>query len=245
VTASPPAYFSIARWRAWAPGCVDLPAWQHWSQAPYVLTDNDQTPDVSFLPPLQRRRLSVLARMFFHVAWPLAGKDEALPVVFVCRHGETTRNLRLLESVGRNERLSPTDFSLSVHSAITGLWSIARGDHSEMSAMAGDYDGLEHGILEALSLLEEGAAAVLLLIAEQKPPELYQPYIEDVPFSYALALRLVSGTQWRIQRRAKADSNTTTIWPHALELVRALCLEQKQLRHYCKGRQWEWSCQKA
>jgi len=109
--------------------------------------------------------------------------------------------------------------------------------------MAANRDGLEHGLLEALGLLAEGAAAVLLVIAEQVPPKLYQPYVEDVPFSYALALRLVSGRDWSIQTQAGRGPLST--WPHALELVRALCLGRKQLQHYCKGRQWQWLCQNA
>jgi len=109
--------------------------------------------------------------------------------------------------------------------------------------MAANRDGLEHGLLEALGLLAEGAAAVLLVIAEHVPPKLYQPSIEDVPFSYALALRLVSGTDWCIQTQVGRGPLST--WPHALELIRALCLGRKQLQHYCKGRQWQWLCQNA
>ncbi|HSC83412.1 MAG TPA: beta-ketoacyl synthase chain length factor, partial [Pseudomonas sp.] len=165
-------HFNIDSWRAWAPGLDSTDDWQAWQQAPVRLADDGQQPDVSFLPALQRRRLSRLARMAFHVAWPLAEGRGSLPLVFVSRHGETSRNLAILDDLARDEALSPTQFSLSVHNAIIGLWSILRGDTSEMTALAAAGDGLEQALLEAGTLLGEGAPAVLLIVAEESPPEL-------------------------------------------------------------------------
>jgi len=233
--------FSINDWRAWAPGLDNPEAWQAWGRAPVTLADGGQLPDVGFLPPMQRRRLSKLARMLFHVAWPLVAQDEAVPLIFVSRHGETPRTLAILEDLARGEPLSPTAFSLSVHNAPAGLWSIARGDCSEISALAAEVDGLEHGILDACGLLAEGADAVLLVVAEELPAPLYRAQIDDVPFSYALALKLTAGMQWQLQ--LTAGNGPRTRWPHALELVRALCLGHAHLHHHWKHRQWNWSCQ--
>jgi len=190
---------------------------------------------------MQRRRLSRLARMLFHVAWPLVQQDESMPLVFVSRHGETPHTFAILDDLARGELLSPTAFSLSVHNAPAGLWSIARGDCSEISALAAEVDGLEHGVLDACGLLHEGADAVLLVVVEELPAALYRAQIDDVPFSYALALKLTTGAQWRLN--LGAGHGPRSRWPHALELVRALCLGQRRLRHYWKHRQWSWSCQ--
>ena len=59
--------FNIAAWRAWAPGLDSVADWQAWSQRPGVLAPSNAAPDVSFLPAMQRRRLSRLARMAFSV----------------------------------------------------------------------------------------------------------------------------------------------------------------------------------
>lgn len=236
-------HFNIASWRAWAPGLDADEDCQAWLQAPRRLADNGEQPDVSFLPAMQRRRLSRLARMLFHVAWPLAEAHGPLPLVFVSRHGETPRTLNILADLARNEPLSPTQFSLSVHNAIIGLWSILRADSSEMSALAGDADGLEQGLLEAASLLGDGAPAVLLVVAEETPPALYAPFIDDVPFSYAVALLLTPGSDWQLS--LQPGSGPRAEWPHALELVRALHSGQRALQHYCDHRHWSWSCNKA
>src|SRR5690554_5707018 len=116
--------FDIADWSAWAPGLATPEQWRDWYACPALPESADVQPDVSFLPPMQRRRLSPLARMVFHVAWPLADKRARQPVVFSSRHGETPRNLALLTQLGLGEALSPTHFSLSVHNAVIGLWSM-------------------------------------------------------------------------------------------------------------------------
>lgn len=188
---------------------------------------------------MQRRRLSRLARMLFHVSWPVAETQGPLPLVFVSRHGETSRTLNILADLAHNEPLSPTQFSLSVHNAIIGLWSILRADSSEMSALSAEGDGLEQGLLEAASLLGDGAPAVLLVAAEETPPALYAPFIDDVPFSYAVALLLSPGNDWQLS--LLPGSGPRSNWPHALELVRALCNGQTSLHHHWKNRQWTWS----
>lgn len=239
-------YFRIEQWRAWAPGLESADDWRLWCSAPArpPIDAEQPAPDVSFLPAMQRRRLSHLARMAFHVAWPLAdAHGEPLPLVFVSRHGETPRTLAIIKDLANDEALSPTQFSLSVHNAVIGLWSIMRGDTSEMTALAGEHDGLEQGVLEACTLLGEGAPAVLLVVAEELPPELYAPYIDDVPFSHAVALLLTPGDEWQLQL-GNADGPAAE-WPHALNLLRALCSGQDSLQHHWKSRQWSWSRNKA
>lgn len=200
--------------------------------------DEQQQPDVSFIAPMQRRRLSRLARMVFNVAWPLAETLPALPFIFASRHGETPRTLALLNDLARNEPLSPTQFSLSVHNAIIGQWSILRGDTSEMTALAAARDSLEHAIQEACLLLNEGAPAVLVVIAEESPAAIYTPYIDDVPFPYAVGLLLTPGDDWQLQ--LNAGNGPISEWPHPLNLLKALCSDQP-LIHYWSRRQWTWS----
>lgn len=232
-------HFRIEQWNAWAPGLESPDAWRAWCGNPVPVVDAQQQPDVGFLPAMHRRRLSRLARMVFHAAWPLAEPYTTLPMVFASRHGETPRTLALLSDLARDEPLSPTQFSLSVHNAIIGQWSILRGHTSEMTALAAQGDGLEHAVLEACTLLGEGAPAVLVVIGEEAPPDLYAPYVNDVPFPYALALLLTPGDDWHLQWRTGQGS--TSDWPHAINLLRALTTGQATLEHNWKNRQWTWS----
>lgn len=241
-------YFSIDQWRAWAPGLESVADWNAWLAKPASPLFSTDLPSVSFLPAMQRRRLSALGRMLFHVAWPLAEGQPPMPLVFVSRHGETPRTLAILQALAADEPLSPTQFSLSVHNAIIGQWSILRGDSSEMTSLAGEGDGLEHGLLEALSLLNEGASSVLLVVAEEAQPELYAPFITDVPCGYALALRLVPGRDWQLQL-GSADGPKAG-WPHAFSLLQVLTDDSSSaasgsFTHFWNSRQWTWSRNKG
>ena len=237
----------IAEWRAWGPGLDTAEAWQDWVDAPCVPAEQGEQPDCSFLPAMQRRRLSRMARIALHVAWPLCGDDEQLPLVFASRHGETTRTYAILGDVADGQPLSPTHFGLSVHNAIAGQWSILRGQRGESTAIAGEADTFEHAMLEAAILIEQGAPAVIVIVAEERPPEAYADWIDDVPFSYAVALRVGASrtaaqpaSRWRLRVACSSADAAANRWPFALDFVRALQSPATSLVHTWKTRQWTW-----
>ncbi|QAU25300.1 3-oxoacyl-ACP synthase [Dyella sp. M7H15-1] len=241
--------FIIDQWRAWAPGLDNNEAWQAWSRTPMRMPDDGSQPSCDFLPALQRRRLSRLARMTLHVAWPLCGEDEQLPFVFASHHGETSRAYALLSDVTDQQPLSPTQFGLSVHNAIAGQWSILCGQHGESVAIAGEADTFEHAMLEAVAILSEGAPAILVVVAEEQPPEAYRDWIDDIPFSYTVALkvkaagvdeRAQSNKRWQLRLESNQHKIAPATWPHALEFVRALHQQSNALEHAWKTRRWIW-----
>jgi Beta-ketoacyl synthase, N-terminal domain len=241
--------FRIEQWRAWAPGLDTTQAWQTWAQAPHIVPDHLEQPTCASLPAMQRRRLSRLARITMEVAWPLCGEHEQLPFVFASRHGETPCTFALLTDVAQEQPLSPTKFALSVHNAIAGQWSILRGQRGESVAIAGEADTFEHAMLEGAMLLAEGASSALVVIAEEQPPAAYANWISDVPFSYALALRLGSidsstessaDTCWQLELGRQNGDGETGSWPHALNFLRALITHEPTLEHVWKTRRWNW-----
>jgi hypothetical protein len=239
----------ITQWQAWAPSLDNIPAWKAWATAPHPVPDQGEQPACEFLPAMQRRRLSRLARLCMHVAWPLCGEDEQAPLVFGSRHGETPRTYALLSDVVDAQPLSPTQFGLSVHNAIAGQWSILRGQRGESVAIAGEADTFEHAMLEAALLLADGATAVIVLVAEESPAPAYTDWIDDVPFSYALALRVEAPvaapdpahSQWRLGITAKDDTlPKPPAWPHALRFLQALLNGQDEMISQGGTRQWQW-----
>jgi hypothetical protein len=230
--------FNISQWRAWAPGLQSTADWQGWSQARQPFEPGDAAPDVSFLPAMQRRRLSHLARMAFAVGWPLAEGLQDLPLVFISRHGETPHTFAILSDLANAQPLSPTRFSLSVHNAVIGLWSIMRGSTCEMTALAAAGDGFEQGMLEAAGLLHDGAAAVLVIITEERPPQAYRDWVKDVPFDYALGLIVTPGDDWTLS--LVEGSAPVANEPHALHWLRSLLCGQSTCTHRWNNRTWNW-----
>jgi len=241
--------FRLEDWRAWAPGLASTADWQAWAQAPQAVPDDAQAqPACAFLPALQRRRLGRLARMTLETAWPLCGEGEQLPFVFGSRHGETPRTWQLLGEVADGQPLSPTAFGLSVHNAIAGQWSILRGQRGESAAIAGEADTFEHALLEGALQLAAGAPSALVVVSEELPPPAYAQWIADVPFSYAVALRLgkidtgtaaPAGGDWRLGQ-ARGDGAAPCAWPHALDFLRALLARETTFQHTWKTRRWNW-----
>ena len=182
--------FGIARWKAWAPGVGDAAGWQAWLMGADSHEGAPQ-PDVNFLPPMLRRRLDRHGRMALHTAWPCAEGIPSVPFVFASRHGDLNRTLDLLTALSKEEGLSPTDFSLSVHNSTAGLFSISRGDRAPATALAAGADTLGMGLLEGAAQLAAGADQVLVCYADDAAPECYAGYIADEPARHPFSVSLL------------------------------------------------------
>lgn len=207
----PELIITLRHWAAWAPGISSPAQWAEWSPGQPV---GDSKPDVSWLPALQRRRLSPLARGVFHVVNDIAQQHDvsALPTVLASRHGEIARTQTLLENLADQEPLSPATFSLSVHNAIGGQLSIALGNRQPVSSVALGEEGLGTALLEA-ACLQEGQSPVLVLLYDGPLPDYYFPYCADEPFTWAVALLLGGdGPRFRLSR-GPASADTTALGP--------------------------------
>ena len=147
-------------------------------------------PDVAFVEPLQRRRLSPLARAFFHCANRVSPPGD-VRLVFASRHGEAERTLGILHDLAAQAEVSPTLFSTSVHNAVPGLWSILKGNRAAMSAVAAGPETFGWGLVEALAAFRaDPARPVLFVYAEDRLPD---PWAGPVPRGRLHALALLLG----------------------------------------------------
>ena len=108
-----------------------------------------EAPDVSFVPPILRRRLSPLQRIAFSLLGS-AGAGKADELVFASRDGEDTLTRRIVSDFKADGSVSPHRFSTSVYNAAPGLWSVFTGNRSAYTAVAAGEDTIECGLLEAL-----------------------------------------------------------------------------------------------
>jgi len=240
-------HFSITDWQARAAAMQLSQSWQDWALRPFCPAgDKPFEGCADFLPAMQRRRLSDLARGVVGCIWPLMEKSDnnrPLPLVFVSRHGETSRSFELLKTVAEGQPLSPTAFCLSVHNAIAGQWSLAFGETAEMVALSAEGDGFEHGFVEAVLLLKSGHSHVLLVAAEEPPPEAYQPWISDVPFAYVTAFLLKNGADFGLSPQASTERIASRQWPNSLNFLRHLLRKTPSWQHggIDGARCWQWT----
>ncbi len=177
-------------------------------------------PDVAFVEPLQRRRLSRLARAFCHCAQRISPEGD-VRVVFASRHGEAERTLGILHDLAAGAEVSPTLFSLSVHNAVPGIWSILKGNRASACALAAGPETFAWGLVEALAAFAADPAPLLFVYADDRLPE---PWAEPTPagFPHAVALLLGEPARGRLAMDRRAGAAPEPALPQSIHCLRAL-----------------------
>lgn len=114
--------------------------------------ENSAEADVSFLSPLQRRKLSGMERTVAHLTNLLCKDKGDFVSVFASRFGEFNRIVKLLKVFNEQAEVSPSGFSSSVHNSAIGSQSVLlknKGNYTAISAME---DTLEMGLIEAFTI---------------------------------------------------------------------------------------------
>jgi hypothetical protein len=211
----------VTRSAAWAPGLEDAEAWDRWKRAPSAPA-GDAAPDVSFLPPLVRRRCSAVVRLMLHAAHACAPDDD-VATVFASRHGDSAGAVEIMEDLARDATITAGTFSHSVHNTAAGLYSIVRHNALASTSTAAVDATFGSGLIEALGLLHRVSATdVLLVVADAPPPAIFTAFTTEPSAPYAVGLLLaLDGPGERIDIAASAAVRGTP-WPDALEFVRWL-----------------------
>ena len=165
-------------------------------------------PDVSFIPAMERRRLTGVERAALSVAWQVRPEGE-VPVVFASRWGEIGVTVKLMEQFHAEREMSPARFSASVHNAAPGAFSLLTHNHAPYTAIAARERSLEAGLLEAIVQGESARSeigpyqgTVIFVFAEEATPALYAPEFGPLQTACALAVRLEPGGPYHAEFRA-------------------------------------------
>jgi hypothetical protein len=144
------------------------------------------------LTMMTRRRLTPLGRMAFEVlersSATLDQRD--IPWVISCRHGDGSRMVNLLTSLSKGELLSPTDFSMSVHNAIIGAYSILTNSKKMHTALSAAELSFEAGLIEAFALQHEKKETVGYMYYDMPLPFPYEEKVHNTFPETCLALLL-------------------------------------------------------
>jgi hypothetical protein len=191
-----------------------------------------------------KRRLTPLARAVFNTADQCLTAGEILPVVFSSAHGEIGKSLAMLKTIQAGHELSPTAFSLSVHNAIAGLFSIAYGISQEITVIAPGLEGIAPAFIEALGILHEGAGEVLIILYDEPIADFYPiaPFNLNSPYPCVLALKIAlagDGLPFQLFRCMQSRDDGE----HPVQLLRFLSFllaEERSLSLGNQGHSWTW-----
>ena len=223
----------VLRWSAWAPGLETPDAWRAWVRAPVPLAPSGH-PEARFLPAMLRRRCSPLTRIALTAAWGCVSEGQlgAVRTVFASRHGSVNESIEMLEQIVRGERVSPAQFSHTVHNAQAGLFCIAAQNRQSSCSLAARDDTFACGWLEALAHLErEPDRLVLYVMADVQLAPRFAALVDEPESSYAVALllgRAGEGPALRFDQRGAAPTPVAR-WPHASEFLRFLLSDDARL----------------
>ena len=214
---------------------VPVARWAKWP--------GEGAPDIGFVEPLLRRRLSPLARGALHVANACAQDCPSASFVFASRHGELQRTLELLRNLAQDEELSPTLFSLSVLNSAAGIFSIARGDHAPATAIAAGLESFGYGLLEAhLRARRDPSRPVVYVYADTPPPDPLGRQAGDPDTVFALGLLIDASGTAHLHTEVRSGEPPATA-PSLQAEACLTALEQGSGRWAAGRRHWTWSLQ--
>lgn len=225
--------FYMDSWQAWLPGIDEHEGdWQGFFQGRWQASEAKA--DVSFLPAMQRRRLSPLARAVAYVLHHNASTQGAM--VFCTRYGEVERTDGILRDIATEQEVSPTAFGLSVFNAIAGQISILQNNTEATSTLVPPEDGYLVAFADGLGRLQqENLAAITLVFYEEPLSEVLAPYCYPLPCIMALAVTISNKPQadaskaWRLTYEREQASQ---VEPGAgmVELMRFFTLQEHQIQ---------------
>jgi len=236
--------FVIKDWAACASGLNSREQWRAWAAQP-TLPVGEASPAVAEMPAMQRRRLGPLGRLAVQAAWWCQGDAVGMPLVFASRYGDAARSLELFAELARGEPVSPATFSLSVHNAISGMYSIARGDRAAHQAVAAGAGSAAAALIEALALLADGAPEVMVVCYDAPLPGAYAQFHDEPAAAYAWAWRVArpAANAPYIELRAGAAAASeapTAALPFGLDVLRFGLSDDAALTRQADGTRWTW-----
>lgn len=144
---------------------------------------------IEHIPAMQRRRLSRLAKLALNSAMQTLDTHNVDYIVWVSQYGDEAKTLNILADVLREQTPSPTQFSTSVHNAISGLYSILCQDATPATSLAGSWND---GLIEAYAWLKTRPEArqVLLVYYDEALPDIYAEHQPFAAFAMAAMISL-------------------------------------------------------
>jgi hypothetical protein len=211
---------------------------------------------LDFIPGSLRRRCSPFSRASLAVAYAAARGDGErpidMPTVFASAHGESEITEQLLGEIARRELLSPMGFSLSVHNAASGIFSIATGNKAPASAIAANEHSFMMGLCEAAMILtEQGHDRVLFVSSDDLVPAVFLGERGDSGEPHALALLIARpdsnrGVSVTVERELSTVTQTSDGCPPAMKCAQWLVGDGAQdLRVPDSGGMWCFHAQSA
>lgn len=193
-----------------------------------------QSPDLSHIAPIERRRLSKGARFCIS----LLKSCDNLPVVFSSKYGEINRCFSMQENLANYEPISPASFCMSVHNAIVAQNAIFTKNNAEISAISANLS-LENGILNALMKLGENHDRVAVISYFE---DINNKILQNSDLIYAVLVVIEKGRDFSLEIEPNlTQSNFSSLTKNSdFEFLLNLKNKQKTWQSIEQNLIWNW-----
>lgn len=181
----------------WVPGIEgrdDLALWTKDKKSMPPDVDKASLPDLSFVPAMQRRRLTPLSKLAVALTHRL---EESLSpeakIYFVSLTGESARQLQVNSMVLQENEVLPAAFSTSVFNTPPAMASILLGLKNGYAALYPEIQDFSSAVQTVLApLLAGNLSQVLMIYGDVRSPEEYQVLEGACDTSWGFAVLLSS-----------------------------------------------------
>jgi hypothetical protein len=145
----------------------------------------------------------------------------------------------MLEDLANGLEISPTQFSMNVHNAVAGIWSISRQDRSACTALGAGPETFAWGLLEAYSLHRaNGGAPVLFVYGDDRLPEVMAEF-EPLPAPlHAVAFLIATPAKRELQVRRDLATDDAVL-SQSLQCLSAMA------NGTATTGPWTWTCRQV
>ena len=136
-------------------------------------TKNSKNTDVSFLPPMARRKLTAIDKTALCIMnecfSTLDEKQRNIKIIFASQYGELDNLNKLIKQYKEENEVSPTTFSGSVHNSAVGQFSLLNKITQSYNSVSAEDVTFSAGLIEAI--LSAKKDCVLYCFCDSLTPE--------------------------------------------------------------------------
>ncbi|MBP5779235.1 MAG: beta-ketoacyl synthase chain length factor [Campylobacter sp.] len=190
-------------------------------------------PDLTHIPPIERRRLSKGARFCIS----LLKECDKMPVVFSSKHGEINRCFALQNALASFEPLSPASFCVSVHNAIPAQNAIFAKNSAEISAISANLS-LENAVLNAVLKFDENCDKIAVISYFES---VNNEICKNDDLIYALLVVVEKGQNFSIEILPNLEQNLANLTQNSdFEFLLNLANHKKSWISKEQNLTWKW-----
>lgn len=203
-------YFNVIDWYFWTPsisGKEDALS----ELENNIYNNSPDSPSLSYIPTLAKRRFSQLTKMVVEVGYSLIKKNEQVPIFFVSKYGDITKRAIINKKIMETSESSPSLFSCSTYNAAVAQLNILLKNNKRSVAISALENQLEIALVQIISFLKHSDEdKALLLIAEETIPEEYKSIYFDrfAVYCFGILISIKDGNiKLSIEEDAKNQSS--------------------------------------